>query len=115
MKVVYSWKDERIEVAISDDADWRLFNGVADAILTRFSGKVVERIDGLDERYWDIEIRGGTLTLHLQQYVGISLFSQNKEANDLIRKVGEYLETIEPRKLFREWFNVKNALRIRRR
>lgn len=115
MKILYSEKHERFEVAISNDADWMLFNGVADAILTHFRGKLVETLDGLDERYWDIEIGGNIVTLHLQHYLGISLFAENKEANDLIRKVGEYLKTVEPKRLSREWFYVKNAFRIRRR
>src|SRR5215207_5811141 len=115
MKIFYSWKDDRLELAISDDADWMLFNGVADAILTKFRGKLVERLDGPDERYWDIQIKGSIVTLHLQQYSGISLFAENKETNDLLRKIGEYLETTEPKRLFREWFYVKNAFRIRRR
>ena len=102
MKILYSWKDERLEVAISNDADWMLFNGVADAILTKFEAKVVQALDGLDERYWDIEIGGSIVTLHLQQYLGISLSSENKEANDLICNVGDYLRTIEPKRLFRE-------------
>jgi len=115
MKIAYFWKDERLEVAISDDADWMLFNGVADAILSHFRGKLVEALDGLDERYWDIEIGGSIVTLHLQHYLGISLFAENKEANDLIGKVGEYLKALEPKRLSREWFYVKNVFRIRRR
>ena len=115
MNILYSEKHEQFEVAISHDADWMLFNGVADAILTKFRGKLVEALDGLDERYWDIEIGGSIVTLHLQHYLGISLFAENKEANDLIRKVGEYLNTIEPKRMSREWFYVKNAFRIRRR
>lgn len=115
MKVQYSWKDERCEAAISDDADWLLFNGVADAILSKFKGQLVERLDGLDERYWDIEIGGRIITLHIQHYLGIMLFPEEKRGNDLIREVGGYLEAMEPKKLFKEWFYVKNAFRIRRR
>jgi hypothetical protein len=113
MKVLYSWKDEKCEAAISDDSDWMLFNGVAEAILRRFRGKLVERLDGLDERYWDIEIRGRIVTLHLQHYLGIMLFAAKKEENDLIREIGEYLETIQPKRFSREWFNVRNVFRIR--
>ena len=116
MKVSYSWKkDERCEADISDDSDWMLFNGVAEAILRRFKGKLVERLDGLDERYWDIEIRGRIVTLHLQHYPGIMLFPEKKEENDLIREIGEYLETIQPKRLSRRWFNVRNFFRIRLR
>jgi hypothetical protein len=115
MKIEYSFKDGRCEAAISEEADWRLFNGIADAILSKFKGKLVERLDGFDERYWDIAIDKRIVTLHLQHYLGISLFSKTRDANDLIREVGSYLEGIEPKKLFREWFYVKNAFRIRRR
>jgi len=115
MNVRYSFEDERCEAAISDDSDWMLFNGVADTILRRFKGKLVERLDGLDERYWDIGIRGRIVTLHLQHYIGIVLYAEKKEENDLIREVGEYLETIQPKRLSRKWFNVKNAFRIRLR
>lgn len=115
MKIRYSWKDERFEAIISDDSDWMLFNGIADAILTKFKGKLDQALDGWDDRYWDIEIRGSIVTLHLQHYLGISLFADNKKANELIWNVGEYLQTIEPKRMFREWFYVKNAFRIRRR
>jgi hypothetical protein len=102
MKVKYSYKDGRCEAAISDNADWQLFNGVVDAILRNFKGTVLERVDGLDERYWDIEIGTEIVTLHLQHYLGIVLFSQDQGTNDLIREIGRYLEIIEPKKIFRE-------------
>jgi hypothetical protein len=73
--------------------------GVADAILSKFKGKLVEQLDGLDERYWDIEIGKKIITLHLQHYLGIMLFPEDKAGNDLIREVGTYLEGIEPKKL----------------
>ncbi len=115
MKVGYSFKEERCEAIVSDDADWLLFNGVADAILKKLKGKVVERVDGLDERYWHIEIGKKVVTLHLQHYTGIVLFAQDKEANGLIREIGSHLEEIEPKQMFREWFYLKNLFRIRSR
>jgi hypothetical protein len=54
----------------------------------------VETFDGLDERYWDIEIRRRIVTPLSSAYLGISLFAENKEANDLIREVGQYLKII---------------------
>jgi hypothetical protein len=78
MKIEYSFKDGRCEAAISEKADWRLFNGIADAILSKFKGKLVERLDGFDERYWDIALDKRIVTLHLQHYLGIRLFSENR-------------------------------------
>ena len=101
MKVEYSYKDGRCEATISDNSDWQLFNGVADAILRNFNGTLVESVDGLEERYWDIEIATEIVTLHLQHYLGIVLFSQDQGTNDLIGEIGTFLETIEPKKMFR--------------
>jgi hypothetical protein len=111
MNVKYSHEDGRRQANLSDDADWLLFNGIADAILKKFKGQLVERIDGLDERYWDIEIGKMTVTLHLQHYIGIMLFPKDAEANCLIEEIGNYLEKIEPKKIHREVFLLKNAFR----
>ena len=114
MRIEYSSTDRgRCEVSISEDPDWRLFNGIADAILGRFRGRLVERADGLDERYWDIKIGKSIVTLHLQIYIGIILFPKNEEGNDLTREIGRYLEGIEPKKLSRRRFYIKNLFRIR--
>ena len=113
MKLEYATKDERLEITISEHADRRLFNGVADAILRKFRGKLITRLEGLDERYWDIEIVGVVVTLHLEHYTGISLYAQNPTANNLIQEIGSYLEGIEPKPLFREMFYLRNFMRIR--
>ena len=115
MKVQYSWKDDLCEASLSDEPDWMMFNGVADAILRKFKGRLVERLDGLDERYWDIQIGERIVTLHLQHYLGIMLFPEDQRGNELIQEVGRYLERVEPKRLFKEWFYVKNAFRIRGR
>jgi len=115
MKVKYSFKDERCEAEIFDDGNRLLFNGVADAILGKFKGKLVETVEGFDERYWDIKVGEKVVTLHLEHYLGIVLFSQDKEANDLVKEIGGYLEGIEPKQMFREWFYLKNIFRIRLR
>ena len=79
-------RDELCEASISDDSDWMVFNGVADAILSKFKGRLVERLDGLDERYWDIQIGERIITLHLQHYLGIMLFPKDEQGNDLIQR-----------------------------
>ena len=114
MKIEYSSRDDRYEAALSEDSDWRLFNGIADAVLRTFRGTLVLRADGLDERYWDILIGKSVVTLYLQHYLGISLYAGGDGAEDSIRKIGRYLEGIEPKPIWLEWFFVKNVFRIRR-
>jgi Protein of unknown function (DUF3630) len=106
---------EKLELLISKDSDWKLFNGIADAILKKFKGKLVEVLDGVDERYWDIEVRGQVVTLHLEHYTGIYLISTGREQSDLIGEIGKYLEKTELKSISREMFYLRNFFRLRRR
>ena len=114
MKVEYTTREDRLEVEISEENDRRLFNGVADAILRKFKGRLIEHLDGFGERYWDIEIGAIVVTLHLY-YTGITLFAKDQAANDLVRAIGNYLEDVEPKRLYLEMFYLRNLFRIRRR
>ncbi|HLL70593.1 MAG TPA: DUF3630 family protein [Pyrinomonadaceae bacterium] len=114
MKVEYSsGQDGRCEANLTEDSDWQLFNGVADAILRKFKGKFVEKLDGLDQRYWDIEIGEKVVTLRVEHYTGIFLCANDVAVNDLVREIGGYLEGIEPKKMYQEVFYLKNIFRIR--
>jgi hypothetical protein len=64
-------------VSISSSADWALFDEIAHALSLETGGTWVERLDGLDERYWDLRIGEATVTLHLQHYLGIMLFAED--------------------------------------
>ncbi len=92
MAVEYSWRNELREAALSSEASWSLFDKIAAAIVKKFHGRFVEKLDGIDERYWDIEIQNMVLILHLQHYVGIVLFPAKRDGNSLVEEVGKYLE-----------------------
>lgn len=62
------------QLHVSDEPDWSLFDRIARALETGLSGTWTERLDGLDERYWDLVVGEGKLTLHLQHYLGISVY-----------------------------------------
>lgn len=96
MKIDFSLDPRgRCEALISENPDWELFDQVAELIVRNFNGRFLEKLNGLEQRYWDIEIEGEVLTLHLEHYLGISLFPQVKEANHLVKIVGNYLAGIE--------------------
>ena len=84
-------REGRCEALISTRSDWRLFEKVARLIVKRFKGRFLEKLDGLDQRYWDIEIKGEILTLHLEHYLGITLFARGKESDELVKAIGDYL------------------------
>ena len=70
------------QVEISEEADWQLFERVATLLQVGLRGKWTEQLDGLDQRYWDSEASSGKLTLHLEHYLGITLYPTAGEAAD---------------------------------
>lgn len=67
------WADQRT-IVVSDAAEWRVFDAVAEELARALDGAWTERLDGLDERWWDLEAAGGKITLHLQPFLGITAF-----------------------------------------
>jgi hypothetical protein len=82
-----------LELIISDVADWAEFERIAEAICIEFRAQIVVRLDGLDERYWDLRLSDQLVTLHLQHYLGICLFAESVEAEIQVRHVGRFLES----------------------
>ena len=70
------------QIEVSERADWSLFERLAERLKASLRGRWTEQIDGLDERYWDFEAAGGKLTLHLQHYLGITLYPTAGTAAD---------------------------------
>lgn len=96
MKIEYKTRNGKTEAILSEESDWDLFNRIADLITKKFNAKWIEKTDGLDQRYWDFDIEDVRLTLHLEHYLGISLFPAkgSDKAKYLVQKVGNYLEAV---------------------
>ncbi len=62
-----------VEIEISENADWQLFENVAQVLEQGLGGYWKERLDGPDQRYWDLAVGEQILTLHLECYLGISM------------------------------------------
>lgn len=82
-----------LKVVISDQADWSDFERSAEAILARFGARVVVRLDGLDERFWDLQVGQETVTLHLQHHLGISLHASSAEGESLVKRIEQLLDS----------------------
>jgi hypothetical protein len=54
-------------------ADWKLFEEVAHLLEQGLGGCWKKKLDGLDQRYWDLLVNEHILTLHLEHYLGISV------------------------------------------
>jgi len=85
---------------ITSESNESLFNDIAHYLESAFKGKWATKINGLDQRYWDLEIGPTLLTLHLEHYLGISLFPTNKadvvESLRLLQKAHELLASYNP-------------------
>ncbi|WP_249582574.1 hypothetical protein [Pseudomonas viridiflava] len=86
-----------MELHICDVSDWALFNAIALTLEQELNGEWLTKADGLDQRYWDLAVDGGVITLHLEHYLGIMLLVENEPANaqldaQLIARAGRVLE-----------------------
>ncbi|MBX7102430.1 MAG: hypothetical protein K1X57_00010 [Gemmataceae bacterium] len=60
---------------------------MAKRIETVCKGKCLQRLDGIDQRYWDFEVDGATVVLHSDVFAGISLHIEDGSRDDLLRRV----------------------------
>ena len=75
-----------VRIEVSEEADWTLFEGVARVLEQGLVGCWKERLDGQDQRYWDLYVDEHTLTVHLEHYLGISVVIPDG-ADDIARRV----------------------------
>ncbi|KTC53657.1 hypothetical protein AO262_25730 [Pseudomonas fluorescens ABAC62] len=73
-------------IDVSEKADWKLFEDLAWVLEQGLGGRWKEKLDGLDQRYWDLLVDKHTVTLHLEHYLGISVIIPD-DADDLARRV----------------------------
>ena len=65
--------DPTLTIYLSDTSDRALFDRIADELRQALDGTWVVQTSGLDQRYWDLEVEGQLITLHLEHYLGIML------------------------------------------
>jgi hypothetical protein len=67
------------EVKVTDSSDWKEFERINAEFVRVFSAKSVAVADGLDEAYYDYMVRETLVTVHLQHYLGISIFLRSPQ------------------------------------
>ncbi len=97
----FNQTSEGLELLISDDSDWQLFDEIGAAIQQEFHGLWLSKVDGHDQRYWDLKIDTSILTFHLEHYLGIMLFTAAESpdkttANSSLRQIHKFLSSYEP-------------------
>jgi hypothetical protein len=83
------------------DSDGSVFQLIADELTKVFNIQWKAKLDGFDQRYWDFEYKGITLSLHLEHFLGIGIFVKKPEtdfrnAKQILEEIGEHFKTWDP-------------------
>jgi len=83
------------------DSDRSVFQLIADELTEVFDIRWKAKHDGFDQRYWDFEYKGIILSLHLEHFLGISIFVKKpdtniKSAQKTLEEIGEHFKTWNP-------------------
>lgn len=60
----------------SDSNDFRL---IANILETKLNIRFIDKINGIDQKYWDFDYKDNILTLHQEHYLGVSIFIKDSE------------------------------------
>jgi len=67
-----------IELRLSDDPVQ--FKRLAEEVRKELGGRWIERIDDIDQSYWDLDVAGQKITVHREHYLGVSVFCSDESA-----------------------------------
>ncbi len=101
MHVRYYEDEKFINAELFRDSDGSVFQSIANELSAVFNIRWITKIDGLDQRYWDFEFKGTILILHLEHYLGISIYVQKSEmdiesARQILGKIGYHFKSWDP-------------------
>ena len=80
-KVRYYEDEKQINVNLSGNSDGFLFKVISKELETALKVRWKSQLNGFDQRYWDFELNGVTLTLHLEHYLGICIFADKTKTD----------------------------------
>ncbi len=103
MNIRFYEDEKHINLDLSDESNWSLFELIAKELTNRFNVQWKSQTDGLDQRYWDFEVNGIILTLHLEHYLGIVIFADKTKTD--IDKAKIILQELENH--FNIWYPTK--------
>ena len=101
MDVRYYEGERSINAELFRNSDELIFELIANQLAEVFKVQWKTKLDGLDQRYWDFEFKGATLTLHLEHFLGISLFIEKstkdvENAKQVLEEIGNYFKVWNP-------------------
>ena len=81
MDVKYYENERTIDAELLRESDGSIFQLIADELTKVFNVQWKTKLDGFDQKYWDFDFKGIPLTLHLEHFLGISIFVEKSKTN----------------------------------
>ena len=82
---------DRPLIELSDLDSDLLFRKLADRLKNVFNAKIIEKVEGVDQRYWDFDVDGTIVVLHSDPMAGISIHIEDGSNENLLRKIASML------------------------
>ena len=81
------WRDAsgRLTVHLGDDEN--RFTEMVSRLKTRCCAHLIQKLDGLDQHYWDFDVKGVVIVLHWDGMMGVSIHVQEGTNEDILRSV----------------------------
>jgi hypothetical protein len=101
MDVKYYEEARSFNAELLRDSSGSVFQLIADELAEAFNIRWKAKLDGFDQRYWDFEYKGITLSLHLEHFLGIRIFVKKPETNinnskKILEEIGEHFKNWNP-------------------
>jgi len=71
------------------------FDRIRDLLVNHWSAKPVEQLGTYDQGWLDLRINQGTITLHWDTFMGLSLTSRDSSSEEVLKMIGDHLKTME--------------------
>ncbi len=84
--------DGRLALQLSSGSAPFPFADFAQALVREREGQIADRLDGLDESYWDVVLDGQVLTLHRQHYLGVFLCATDVASEATLERLVPFAE-----------------------
>lgn len=87
---------QTFSIQLSEHSDYERFNRIEHLISSKYEIEWLDKLTGIDQRYWDFKIANETITLHLEHFCGISLYTANETLNheracEITKEIADYL------------------------
>jgi hypothetical protein len=76
-------------IQLTKTANYDVFALIADYLEKEFHVIFTNKLSSADQCYWDFGYQGHSITLHLEHYTGISLFSEDMALTQMPADIGE--------------------------